>query len=114
MKYTLLAAAFVGASMAQGISSLPACGVSHEPLHHSIAKCADHNLQQTCINNMLAQANSLGCPNLPNNTPNGTCLCQNADFGYGIHDCVAESCPTSDQTTVIDYGVNYCKSGRPA
>ena len=72
------------------------------------------NLQQTCINNMLGQAKSLGCPNLSNSTPNGTCLCENANFGYGIRDCTSESCPQAEQQAVISYGLGYCSSSKPA
>lgn len=65
---------------------------------------------------MLGKAQSLGCPNLANGTPNGTCLCENADFGNGIRDCTLESCPggSGDLNAVVQYGLGYCKSGRLA
>lgn len=61
---------------------------------------------------MLAKAGELGCPNLANGQPNGACLCQNANFGYGIRDCTAESCPQADQGAVISYGLSYCKASK--
>ncbi|EXJ93039.1 hypothetical protein A1O3_01595 [Capronia epimyces CBS 606.96] len=89
MKTILAAAAFIGIALAQSLSDLPACG-------------------QTCINNMLGQGATLGCPDV-NGQPDTLCLCASSDFGYGIRDCAVESCPAgTDTTSIIAYGVSYC------
>ncbi|KAJ4504586.1 hypothetical protein HRR83_006485 [Exophiala dermatitidis] len=85
------AAAFVGAALAQSLSDLPACG-------------------QTCINNMLGLAESLGCPPV-NGQPDTLCLCSSSNFGYGIRDCTVESCPQgTDVNSIVSFGVAYCQA----
>ncbi|PPJ54147.1 hypothetical protein CBER1_01053 [Cercospora berteroae] len=81
---TLLA---IGATLAaaQDLASLPPCG-------------------QTCIDNMLALAPSLGCPDAQ-----ADCLCRNADFGFGVRDCANQACgDASAAQQVIAYGTQYC------
>jgi hypothetical protein len=60
-------------------------------------------LQQTCINNMLALAPSLGC-----SSTDAACLCKNVNFGYGIRDCSNAACGTAIASTVIAFGNQYC------
>ncbi|KAF2215022.1 hypothetical protein CERZMDRAFT_120495 [Cercospora zeae-maydis SCOH1-5] len=82
--FTVLA---IGATLvaAQDLASLPPCG-------------------QTCVNNMLALAPSLGCPDAQ-----ADCLCRNVDFGYGVRDCANQACPdASAAQQVIAYGTQYC------
>lgn len=52
----------------------------------------------------IAQS-SFGC-----STNNATCFCCHPDFGYGIRDCANEACSSSDASSVIQYGVQYCAS----
>jgi hypothetical protein len=85
MKSTITAlGALAVVATAQSLSDLPSCG-------------------QTCINNMLALAPSLGCA-----TPEAACLCHNVNFGYGIRDCSNEACGAAVAATVIAYGNAYC------
>ncbi|KAL2039104.1 hypothetical protein N7G274_008153 [Stereocaulon virgatum] len=89
MQLTLTTAAlFAGLVVAQDLSlinQLPNCG-------------------KTCINNMLGKAQSLGCQ--PNDI---ACLCKNMDFGNGVHDCSAESCPQgTDINTITSTGMQFC------
>ncbi|KAL8931254.1 MAG: hypothetical protein Q9211_007108 [Gyalolechia sp. 1 TL-2023] len=87
---TAIFAAFVVAQSPetlQALDSLPDCG-------------------KTCINNMLGQAQSLGCQ--PTDV---ACLCANQNFGYGIRDCTQEACPpTANRAQVIDFGTMFCAS----
>jgi hypothetical protein len=59
--------------------------------------------QQTCINNMLALAPSLGCA-----SNDANCLCSNPNFGYGIRDCSNQACGAEVASSVIAYGGTYC------
>ncbi|RDW56892.1 CFEM protein [Coleophoma crateriformis] len=68
------------------ISQLPTCG-------------------QTCFSNMLAQYSALGCA-----TANPSCLCRNANFGYGLIDCSNGACGTAVASTVIAFESAYCSS----
>jgi hypothetical protein len=56
---------------------------------------------------MLAQAGNLGCPGAE-----ASCLCGNANFGYGIRDCTLESCPENDRNAVLSYGLAYCQASK--
>jgi hypothetical protein len=59
---------------------------------------------------MLAQSVALGCPYV-NGLPDATCLCSNANFGYGIRDCSVAACGGADAAApVIAYGSAYCAS----
>lgn len=73
-----------------GVAALPSCG-------------------QTCFNNMLGQYSALGCA-----SPQPTCLCKNANFGFGLRDCANGACGTAVATTVISYGSAYCASATGA
>lgn len=64
----------------------------------------DTHHQKVCITNMLAQAQSLGC----SNEANITCLCDTPNFQYGVRDCIAQSCPAADATTVTTFGDSLC------
>jgi WSC domain/CFEM domain len=66
------------------ISDLPACG-------------------QTCFNNMLAQATTLGCPGA-----DPACLCQKADFQNGIHDCSIGACGATVGAAVLAFEAQWC------
>ena len=68
--------------------------------------CSNSDIDQSdCITDLLGQAKDLGC-----DTSDVICLCQNEDFGHGIHDCTYESCPASaDKQKVIDAGTEYCR-----
>ncbi|KAG4444402.1 hypothetical protein IFR05_000167 [Cadophora sp. M221] len=68
------------------ISALPSCG-------------------QTCFSNVIAQYSTLGC-----SSPDPSCLCKNANFGFGIRDCANGACGTSVGSTVIAYQSLYCSS----
>lgn len=48
-----------------------------------------------------------GCP-----TGDAACFCTKVDFGYGIRDCATEACSAEDAPAVIEYGSNYCSSGK--
>ena len=66
------------------------------------------SLQQTCISNMLGQAQALGCPS-PTDV---VCLCSNADFTNGVIDCANQACADAGNAdTVISFGRQYCASG---
>jgi len=56
---------------------------------------------------MIAQAGFLGCK-----PGDSFCLCNNANFGYGIRDCANQACHPSDAVAVINYGINYCAIGK--
>ncbi|KAH7117069.1 hypothetical protein B0J11DRAFT_108603 [Dendryphion nanum] len=77
-----------GLTVAQDIGGLPACG-------------------QTCINNMIAIANSaFGCA-----AGDITCYCTNANFGYGVRDCSNQACSSQQEANrVIQFGASYCQS----
>lgn len=37
------------------------------------------------------------------------CLCKNANFGYGVHDCAVEACLDNNKAnTVINWGNKLC------
>jgi hypothetical protein len=57
---------------------------------------------------MLAKAESLGCPNKADNSPDAACLCQNPDFANGVRDCGNEACGKEDGASIIAYGQVYC------
>lgn len=89
--FILTAALFAGLTLSQDLSqiqALPACG-------------------QTCINNMLGKASSLGCA-----TSDYQCLCSNMNFGFGVRDCSISVCaaanPPVDPTQIISVGNNFC------
>ena len=64
--------------------------------------------QQTCVTNLLGQADALGCP-VVDGQPDALCLCSNADFGYGVRDCSIQACPAgTDTNSIISYGLAYC------
>jgi hypothetical protein len=66
----------------------------------------DQQLQQTCFNNMQKLADSLGCP-----SATADCLCSKPDFGYGVRDCSAQSCPAgTDLDAIVAYVGSYCAS----
>ncbi|KAM7190481.1 hypothetical protein V8F33_009464 [Rhypophila sp. PSN 637] len=90
MRFIVLTAAFTGATTAAA-GTLPSCGFR-------------------CFGNMLDLAVGLGCPPLADGNPDGACLCEKYDFGYGIRDCARESCPPEHVPAVINYGVNWCKA----
>ncbi|KAK3946879.1 hypothetical protein QBC32DRAFT_387288 [Pseudoneurospora amorphoporcata] len=69
-----------------GLAALPSCG-------------------QICFNNMVAQYSALGCA-----SPAPSCLCKNANFGYGLRDCSNGACGTAVASSVIAYGSSYCAS----
>ena len=73
-----------------GFAALPSCG-------------------QTCFNNMVAQYSALGCA-----SPQPSCLCKNANFGYGLRDCANGACGTAVAPTVTSYGSAYCASATAA
>ena len=52
---------------------------------------------------MLGQAEQLGC-----SASDVVCLCNTANFRYGVRDCIAEACPASDQATVTSFGNSLC------
>lgn len=54
---------------------------------------------------MTAQAVGLGCTG-PNDV---ACLCSNPNFGFGVRDCTAQSCPPgTDFAPVFDFTQQYC------
>jgi CFEM domain len=56
---------------------------------------------------MLGQAQALGC-----DPTNVACLCANQDFGFGVRDCTAESCPPDvDLSGIQQYADQYCSGG---
>ncbi|KAI0397164.1 hypothetical protein F5Y17DRAFT_416525 [Xylariaceae sp. FL0594] len=63
-----------------------------------------------CWGNMLNKASSLGCNGgTTENAVDGTCLCKNVNFSYGVRDCARAVCPSeSEVQSVIQYGVNWC------
>lgn len=73
-----------------GVAALPSCG-------------------QTCFNNMVAQYSALCCA-----SPAPSCLCENANFGYGLRDCAIGACGTAAAPSVIAYGNSYCASATAA
>ena len=54
---------------------------------------------------MLAQYSTLGCAPL-----DAYCLCNNANFTYGIRDCSNGACGTAVASTVIAFGSAYCST----
>ncbi|MCQ6513214.1 CFEM domain-containing protein, partial [Vibrio parahaemolyticus] len=68
----------------------------------SLAQCG-----QTCANNMLAasKAQELGC-----SANDLKCLCDNANFGFGLRDCSAAICPSEDAAQVVAFGIAACRS----
>lgn len=56
---------------------------------------------------MLGQAQTLGC----SSASDVACLCNTANFRYGVRDCIAEACPASDQATVTQFGEQLCAAG---
>ncbi|KAL8639253.1 MAG: hypothetical protein Q9228_003692 [Teloschistes exilis] len=83
----LLAALVSAQDLTQLLGGLPQCG-------------------QTCISNMLGQAQSLGCK--PGDV---ACLCSNMNFRYGVRDCTNEHCGAeADKNAVIETGNMFCAS----
>ncbi|KAA8622148.1 hypothetical protein SMACR_09577 [Sordaria macrospora] len=78
------------ATATTGVAALPSCG-------------------QTCFNNMVAQYSALGCA-----SPEPSCLCKNANFGYGLRDCSNGACGTAAASSVMAYGSSYCASATAA
>jgi hypothetical protein len=71
---------------AQEISGLPECG-------------------RFCATDMLnGQAAGIGCE-----SNDLQCLCQSADFMYGLRDCSAATCGPDDARKIIEYGVQICR-----
>ena len=101
----LLLGAVVCIIMAQDLSTinnLPECGVRNN--FQSLLLLTE--TQKVCINNMLGLAPSLGCAN-----NNITCLCSDANFGYGVQNCSTESCPQgTDTDAIVSAGVSFCSS----
>ncbi|KAK4444122.1 hypothetical protein QBC34DRAFT_187861 [Podospora aff. communis PSN243] len=87
MKYATIVTFGAGA-LAQSITDLPQCG-------------------QICIGNMIALSSSLGCP-LVSGYPDARCFCSKPDFGYGIRDCTAQSCPPQDIAPVANLAAVLC------
>ncbi|KAK3949219.1 hypothetical protein QBC32DRAFT_220174, partial [Pseudoneurospora amorphoporcata] len=75
---------------ATGLAALPSCG-------------------QTCFNNMVAQYSALGCA-----SPAPSCLCENANFEYGLRDCSNSACRTAAASSIIAYRSSYCASATAA
>lgn len=107
MKYAIVAVgAFAAAATAQ---SLSACAVSSTlSLLRQLQCLRNFPLttclpQSMCLNNMLQKAPSLGC-----SSTDVACLCKNADFGYGLHDCTAEACGPADVAAIVAYSTQYC------
>ena len=60
---------------------------------------------------MLALGPSLGCPEV-NGQPDVPCLCKNTNFGYGIRDCSAQSCPSgTDLNAIYNFALQECAAG---
>jgi hypothetical protein len=38
------------------------------------------------------------------------CYCREPNFGYGVRDCANEACGSSEASTVIAFGTQYCAS----
>lgn len=38
------------------------------------------------------------------------CYCKEPNFGYGVRDCANEACGSSEASTVIAFGTQYCQS----
>ncbi|KAK9770189.1 hypothetical protein SCAR479_13154 [Seiridium cardinale] len=59
-----------------------------------------------CVSNLVALAPNFDCA-----STDYACLCQRANFQYGVRDCANEACPNAgDAQTVITYAVNQCAS----
>ncbi|PMB71535.1 GPI-anchored CFEM domain protein A [Beauveria bassiana] len=82
MKTFVALSALAAIATAQDVSSLAQCG-------------------QTCANNMLAasKAQELGC-----SANDLRCLCDNANFGFGLRDCSAAICPSEDAAQATSTG----------
>jgi len=134
MKAVIVLGALVASVAAQDISSLPACGVSPSlnslcssvprprlltllfysigclrilSIHLALPLTSTPWLtsrQQTCMNNMIALAPSLGC-----SASDAACLCKNVNFQYGIRDCSNAVCGDQTASTVISFGSQYCQ-----
>ncbi|KAL0475573.1 hypothetical protein QR685DRAFT_489358 [Neurospora intermedia] len=63
---------------------------------------------QICIKNMFEQAYNMNCPPYPDGRPDLECLCKDANFFNGIHDCVFAACDTPDAETTLDLATIYC------
>ncbi|KAK3495763.1 hypothetical protein B0T13DRAFT_305062 [Neurospora crassa] len=58
---------------------------------------------------MFEQAYNMNCPPYPGGRPNFECLCKDANFLNGIHDCVFATCnSTPDAETTLDLAAIYC------
>ncbi|AEO71097.1 uncharacterized protein THITE_2171499 [Thermothielavioides terrestris NRRL 8126] len=66
---------------------------------------------RVCGKNMLEKASEFHC-----DSKDIGCMCKDKNFGYGIHDCSVQSCPTvEDANIVINWGNNLCSNaGSPA
>ena len=108
MKYTvglIMAVAAPTGLSAQSLADLPECGVcAHLSDSSDPSSLTERILKQTCVQNMLGQASSLGCE-----ADDVGCLCQNVNFTYGIRDCSIEACKDQAEA-IINYGAEYCRS----
>jgi hypothetical protein len=75
------------AACAQDLSGVPPCG-------------------RQCVENMFAKAQELGC-----SADDFACLCENADFGHGLHDCTVEACPEGQLEPVQSAAAAMCPDG---
>ncbi|EGO53322.1 hypothetical protein NEUTE1DRAFT_115156 [Neurospora tetrasperma FGSC 2508] len=53
-------------------------------------------------------AYNMNCPPYPDGRPNLECLCKDANFVNGIHDCVFETCNTQEAENTLDLAAIYC------
>ncbi|EGZ76360.1 hypothetical protein NEUTE2DRAFT_161281 [Neurospora tetrasperma FGSC 2509] len=63
---------------------------------------------QICIKSMFEQAYNMNCPPYPDGRPNLECLCKDANFFNGIHDCAFGACNTPDAETTLSLAAIYC------
>jgi len=62
---------------------------------------------ETCGNNMFAKATERNC----SSETDYTCLCDNPNFLYGVHDCSYQSCQNNTAANIADDWVNsFCAS----
>ncbi|KAK3497864.1 uncharacterized protein B0T23DRAFT_426923 [Neurospora hispaniola] len=63
---------------------------------------------QICIKSMFEQAYNMNCPPYPDGRPNVECLCKDANFLNGIHDCAFATCNTPDAENTVSLAAIYC------
>lgn len=66
---------------------------------------ADSLRQETCLDQVVAQAGTFGCSD-----GSAGCLCAVGNFQSGVHDCAVANCAADLVPSITNYLVSVCAS----